>query len=102
MKIKRFNENIQNLDRRYKVDLNIIFKIWKRRKIIQAILSSVSKMIQWGDGTVYLYTITPDYKYAFIKSVKNSLTTQQIPVEALIDFDLEEYKMIKDAEKYNL
>ena len=102
MKIKRFNENSVNLDRRYKVDLNMIFKIWKDRKIIQGILSNVSKLIEWGDGTVYLYTISPDYKFAFIKSVKNSLNTQQIPVEALIDFDLEEYKMLNNIEKYNL
>jgi len=112
MKIAKFNETIGYQDRRYKIDLELLSKLVLDKSIrkelklfkshIDSYLESVYDMIEYGRGDVFLYSITNEFKIAYIKSAKFSNTLQTVPVETLIGFDLEEYKVFKDSEKYNL
>jgi len=102
MKVNRFNESVGFLDRRYKIDMMIVFKRYKRFKNSQHRLASISNMIDNGGGDVYLYSISEDLKDALIKSDKFGHTLQTVPIESLINFDLDEYIIFKKTDKYNL
>ena len=112
MKIKKFNETIGYQDRRYKIDLELLSKLVLDKSIrndlkifkknINYYLESISDMIEKGNGSIYLYSITNEFKIAYIMSYKFSNSLNTVPVESLIGFDLEEYKVFKDSEKFNL
>ena len=109
MKIKKFNETIGYQDRRYKIDLELLSKLVLDKSIrndlkifkknINYYLESISDMIEKGNGSIYLYSITNEFKIAYIMSYKFSNSLNTVPVESLIGFDLEEYKVFKDSEK---
>lgn len=104
MRIKRFNgydDGSEDRSRRYKLDLQKVYKKYKRYKRREYILNSILYMIVQGKGTIYLYSVTDDGD-AWIKSNSISNTLHVIPVDALIDFDMKEWKLRKDAKKYNL
>lgn len=111
MKILKFNESLEKPNNRYKIDFellqNLLNTTFYRKKLnikklnISTYINSIFDMSERGDGKIYLYSITDD-DIAYIKDDFLGSYLHTIPVECLIDFNYDDYKLIKNSKKYNL
>jgi len=99
IKINKFNENSTS-PIRYEIDLDLVFKNIDKQKNT-AYIKGITHMLKKGKGTVIISHIF-DSGNVSVKSDVNSYISHAIPMIAIKNFDIETWKINKEAKKFGL